>query len=248
MPCSILSVLPTLDSEPKRYQNSGLRKDLKKNSKVEETFDPFQSGGLDDEDASSTRPAFPRTQRSRPHVRSEPEAKDLKRDQSRKNNVSYRFIFSLYLSSYRHPQPVCSNWVPGKRRRCWAHQEKGKGTYSTFEFLSVFNTVFWFLITQGVKTAKATVRQPKPVKPQPVPSGNTRQASNQFLKDRRWARVFIPTLMHAFYISRGSFTAFTLDSPDFIDTVQNAFNISFPNVDFALSPNDEVTITVCKLP
>ena len=98
MPCSILSVLPTLDSEPKRYQNSGLRKDLKKNSKVEETFDPFQSGGLDDEDASSTRPAFPRTQRSRPHVRSEPEAKDLKRDQSRKNNVSYRFIFSLYLS------------------------------------------------------------------------------------------------------------------------------------------------------
>ena len=98
MPCSILSVLPTLDSEPKRYQNSGLRKDLKKNSKVEETFDPFQSGGLDDEDASSTRPAFPRTQRSRPHVRSEPEAKDLKRDQSRKNNVSYRFIFSLYLT------------------------------------------------------------------------------------------------------------------------------------------------------
>ena len=98
MPCSILSVLPTLDSELKHYQNSGLRKDLKNNSKVEETFDPFQSGGLDDEDASSTRPAFPRTQRPRPHVRSEPEATDLKRDQSWKNNVSYRFIFSSYLS------------------------------------------------------------------------------------------------------------------------------------------------------
>ena len=95
-------MFPTLDSEPKRYQNSGLRKDLKKNSKVEETFDPFQSGGLDNEDASSTRPAFPRTQRPRPHVRSEPEAKDLKRDQSRKNNVGYRFIFSSYLSFSHH--------------------------------------------------------------------------------------------------------------------------------------------------
>ena len=41
-------------SKEYRYQNSGL-KDLKK--KVE-TFDPFQSGGLDDEDASSTRPAI----------------------------------------------------------------------------------------------------------------------------------------------------------------------------------------------
>ena len=41
-------------SKEYRYQNSGL-KDLKK--KVE-TFDTFQSGGLDDEDASSTRPAF----------------------------------------------------------------------------------------------------------------------------------------------------------------------------------------------
>jgi hypothetical protein len=81
-----------------------------------------------------------------------------------------------------------------------------------------------------------------------VPSGSTGHGSDQFLKDRRWARVFIPTLMHAFYISRESFTAFTLDSQDFLETVQNVFNISFPNVDFALSPNDEVTITVRKLP
>jgi hypothetical protein len=94
MPCSILSV--PLHSEPKRYQNSGLRKDLKK--KVEETLDPFQSGGLDDEDASSTRPAFPRTQRPHPDVHSEPDAKDLKRDKSRKNNVGYSLPFSSSLS------------------------------------------------------------------------------------------------------------------------------------------------------
>jgi hypothetical protein len=67
----------------------------------------------------------------------------------------------------------------------------------------------------------------------------------QFLKDRRWARVFIPTLTHAFYISREAFTDFTLDSPKFIETVQNVFNISFPNADFSLTSNDEVVKAVC---
>ena len=49
-----------VDSAPKRYQSAGLRKDFKSKSKrLPEDIDPFQSGGLDDEDAISVRPTFP---------------------------------------------------------------------------------------------------------------------------------------------------------------------------------------------
>lgn len=92
MPCSILS---TFSTEPKRYQNSGLHKDLKKKV-VEETFDPLQSGGLGDEDVSSTRPNFPRTLGPRPQI---PNNKDLKRDCSWTNNVGTTGIFSWCLAS-----------------------------------------------------------------------------------------------------------------------------------------------------
>jgi len=52
--------LRLVDSAPKRYQNAGLQKDFKlKSKKLPEDIDPFQSGGLDDEDAISVRPAFP---------------------------------------------------------------------------------------------------------------------------------------------------------------------------------------------
>jgi hypothetical protein len=149
MPCSILSVFPTLDSEPKRYQNSGLRKDLKKNSKAEETFDPFQSGGLNDEDASSTRPTFPqaRTQRSHPHVRSEPEAKDLKRDQSRKNNVGYRFIFSLYFSFSHHIfhfTATLNQFVQFEFQESGDERDAGptKRKVKVHVFIFIFNAVF----------------------------------------------------------------------------------------------------------
>ena len=71
---------------PKKYQNAGLRKNSRP-KKAEETFDPHQSGGLNDYDASSTRPAFPRTQGPHPQVRLEHAPKELKRDQSRTNNV-----------------------------------------------------------------------------------------------------------------------------------------------------------------
>ena len=37
----------------------GIRQDLK-TKKTEETFDPFENGGLDDDHASSVHPNFPR--------------------------------------------------------------------------------------------------------------------------------------------------------------------------------------------
>ena len=37
----------------------------------------------------------------------------------------------------------------------------------------------------------------------------------------------------------------TIDSPAFLATVQNVFNLSFPNIDVALSVKDKLTDTVC---
>ena len=90
-PCSKLSRLPTLETAPRKYNNAGLRQGLK-TKKTEETFNPFENGGLDDDHASSVRPNFPRARGlSRTYAfygtLPEPEAKGLKRDHSRKNNV-----------------------------------------------------------------------------------------------------------------------------------------------------------------
>jgi hypothetical protein len=103
--------------------------------KAEETFDPFQSRGLDDEDVSSTQPAFLCTKGRRPQVRSEPDVKemDLKCDLSWKNNVGYTFIshrifyylvlalflISVFKSEARKVKTIC------------AYQEKAhwQGTY-----------------------------------------------------------------------------------------------------------------------
>jgi hypothetical protein len=52
--------LRLVDLVPKRYQNAGLQKDFKLElKKLPKDIDPFQSGGLDDKDAISMRPAFP---------------------------------------------------------------------------------------------------------------------------------------------------------------------------------------------
>ena len=86
--------LRLVDSAPKRYQNAGLRKDFKsKLKKLPEDIDPFQSGGLDDEDAISVRPTFPppshtsRTSRSLPPAAPLTYPENLWRDLSCKNNV-----------------------------------------------------------------------------------------------------------------------------------------------------------------
>ncbi|KAF8235650.1 hypothetical protein L208DRAFT_1538780, partial [Tricholoma matsutake] len=48
------------DSAPKKYQNAGLQKDLNP-KRAPEDIDPFQSGGLDDEDIILVQPSFPCT-------------------------------------------------------------------------------------------------------------------------------------------------------------------------------------------
>lgn len=88
-----------MDAVPKKYQNAGFRKDFK----AKTTLDPFQNGGLDDEDASSVRPAFSHTRgpQALPQARNyQPEAKDFKRDHSRRNNVGV-CVFSHHISLIR---------------------------------------------------------------------------------------------------------------------------------------------------
>ena len=72
------------------------------------------------------------------------------------------------------------------------------------------------------------------------------QITDNLLNDYRWKRIFLPTLTHALYISREPFKDWTIDSPAFLATVQNAFNLSFPNIDVVLSVKDKLTDTVCQ--
>ena len=86
-------------SAPKRYQHLGLQKDLKSH-KAPETFDPLASGGLDDGDAFSVRPAFACTKVPHLYVHSQPlpAAEDLKRDHSWRNEVSIIcFLIACYI-------------------------------------------------------------------------------------------------------------------------------------------------------
>ena len=94
------SKFPTLGTAPKKYQNAGFWKDFKV-QRTEKAFNPFQNGGLDDEDVSSICPAFPRTQGPPPQAWNyEPEAKDLKCDHSQRNNVGV-CAFSHHISLIR---------------------------------------------------------------------------------------------------------------------------------------------------
>jgi len=72
---------------PKKYANAGLRNvKPSRAAKAAETVDPFENGGLNDEDASSTWPDFlyqAREESSNVHI-----PQNLKRDPSRRNEVS----------------------------------------------------------------------------------------------------------------------------------------------------------------
>jgi hypothetical protein len=67
---------------------------------------------------------------------------------------------------------------------------------------------------------------------------------DRFLKDRRWAKVFIPSLTHALYVSREPFKDFAADSPVFLTTVQTIFDKVFSDADVVLSTGDPINAKV----
>ncbi|KIJ89647.1 hypothetical protein K443DRAFT_126719, partial [Laccaria amethystina LaAM-08-1] len=81
---SELILLP-LDAVPKKYQNTGLRKDFK--SKKLEVVDPLASGGLNDEDAFSERPKFPPICARQPLPQTQKYPENLQRDPSQRNEL-----------------------------------------------------------------------------------------------------------------------------------------------------------------
>ena len=83
---------------------------------------------------------------------------------------------------------------------------------------------------------------PAPIESEPRNTTN----GAEFLCDACWKEVFNPTIMHALYISREPFLDFTgtSDSPSFLATVQTAFDLSFPNVNFTLTLDDPIVTMV----
>jgi hypothetical protein len=68
--------------------------------------------------------------------------------------------------------------------------------------------------------------------------------TTRFLQDPRWAKVFIPTITHAFYVTHEPFLDWTPESAAFLTTVQHVFDLSFPNVTFVLTDDDGIVDTV----
>ncbi|KAG5640305.1 hypothetical protein DXG03_009295 [Asterophora parasitica] len=77
-------------------------------------------------------------------------------------------------------------------------------------------------------------------------SGFTELTGANFLNDTRWAQAFIPTITHALYVSRDPFLDFAAESSTFLATVQEVFDLLFPNVDFALTMDDPLVTTAYK--
>jgi len=76
------------------------------------------------------------------------------------------------------------------------------------------------------------------------PPADDSDVLRQFLEDPRWTRIFLPTITHALYISRNPFVDWTSDSETYLATVQQVFNLTFPNVTITLSLGDGVVNTV----
>jgi hypothetical protein len=93
-------------------------------------------------------------------------------------------------------------------------------------------------------TARPAKSKPAAITPQN--SEITRRITDNLLDDYHWKHIFLPTLTHALYISRKPFMDWTINSSAFLAIVQNVFNLSFPNIDVALSMKDKLTDTVCQ--
>jgi hypothetical protein len=75
----------------------------------------------------------------------------------------------------------------------------------------------------------------------PVPEIGTLVDANISLKwtrDPQWAAAFIPSLTQVLYTSRKPFEDFKRDSATFLDTVQEVFDASFPQIEYTLQSND----------
>ncbi|KAF8163816.1 hypothetical protein B0H34DRAFT_795465 [Crassisporium funariophilum] len=66
---------------------------------------------------------------------------------------------------------------------------------------------------------------------------------DDFLKDPRWTDAFLPSLAHALYISSKPFKHFKSKAPEFLQVVQEIFDLSYPEIELSLRSKDELVKT-----
>ncbi|KAH8980297.1 hypothetical protein EDB86DRAFT_3248061 [Lactarius hatsudake] len=100
-------------------------------------------------------------------------------------------------------------------------------------------------IAQTKLKIRATVRSQGAGNPCGNPSMGVVHAfgPEHFILQRTWAKVFLPSLMYQFFISKGPFQDFTNNSPAFIALVQEAFNTTHPNVSYTVAAGDVIVTT-----
>ena len=62
--------------------------------------------------------------------------------------------------------------------------------------------------------------------------------SLKWTRDSQWTTTFIPSLTQLLYTSHKPFKDFKRDSAAFRDAVQDAFDVSFPHIEYALQSDD----------
>ncbi|KAH9980445.1 hypothetical protein BJV74DRAFT_887849 [Russula compacta] len=201
------------DSAPKNYQNAGLREDLK-SKRAPEIIDPFQSGGLDDEDIISDWPSFPC-----PHNVAVPAIGTNMKQGT--NPLVGRFC-NLQGRDGVEPSPQAG--YKNKLVEVVAKSDSGS-------------------IPVTVKATKLQHMTRKEDPKADMDLGVDHPTAAKFLHDPHWANVFIPTITHALYISQEPCLNFASESPMFLTTVQKIFNLSFPNVDLVLASDDPLVVT-----
>ena len=69
-------------------------------------------------------------------------------------------------------------------------------------------------------------------------------ATTTFMEDIRWTNTFLPSLTHKLFIVHQAFQDFQVDSKAFLQTVQEVFDIAYPNVKYTLKRTDSLVTTV----
>ncbi|KAF9472995.1 hypothetical protein BDN70DRAFT_967282 [Pholiota conissans] len=123
---------PSLETAPKKYQNAGLRKDynIVQKSRNADVFDPFESGGLHDEDITSDRPPLPSSNPRAERVDVQQFPENVQRDRTRRNEVdlstpwrstetscSLEGILNNRLSSTKASEPPKADRGKGQAKR-----------------------------------------------------------------------------------------------------------------------------------
>ena len=68
--------------------------------------------------------------------------------------------------------------------------------------------------------------------------------TGDFVVQPSWAKVFLPSLMHQFFVSKQPFQDFVNHSAAFVANAQDAFNATHPNIAYRVAAGDHIVVTV----